>query len=120
MRHGIDTYRLLPERARLRYEGVKSMVCVISEKDVIVRKPHQCFGCLQSIQKGDPANRQVCTDSGEIYSLYMHTYCDSVMYEMLSIYGMDNEELLIEGCVTEYLREIEFDGSPLEYVLREC
>ena len=94
------------------------MLRVISEKDIVVRTPHQCFGCLQSIQKGDPANRQTCTYEGKIYSIYMHTHCDAIIGEILIFNHMDSEELS-EGCVTEYLREIEFSGSPLEYVLRD-
>lgn len=91
----------------------------ISEKEVKVRKDHQCLGCLKVIPKGTIANRQTNVDGGKIYSIYTHTYCNTIMSEMLGIYGMDSEELLIEGCVTEYLWDIAFKGTPLEYVLRK-
>ena len=87
---------------------VKSLRETIIKK---TRKPHKCFGCLRTIPKGSEAYLQVGCNSEIIHSFYLHTFCEKVI-ETLDW----NDDSLDEGCVWPILSDLEFSGTPEEYV----
>ena len=93
---------------------------VLSDHEVKkTRKAHVCFGCLKVIPVGSPAHVQVNTDCGKVGSIYTHSYCQKIMQEMWVENDMYGDETFSEGDVTQYLREIDFTGTPEEYVEKE-
>jgi len=54
----------------------------INQKTVIVRKPRNCFGCLQKINKGESANIQTNSENGKIYSLTICPACQLKINQM--------------------------------------
>ncbi len=83
------------------------------------RKPHRRFGCLKIIPAGDSAHVQVNTDCGSVGSIYTHLHCGTIMAEIWDTDDMRGDDTLEEGCVTQYLRDIDFDGTPEEYVVHQ-
>ena len=87
---------------------------ILRDEDVKTRKDHRCFGCLEIIPKGSIAHVQVNTDAGYLGSIYTHRSCEKIMKEISR--DMYHGDTLEEGCVTEYLRDERFEGTPDEYV----
>lgn len=63
----------------------------ISEDMIIIRKPRNCFGCLQKINRGDQAKIQTNSDDGQIYNITLCMQCSA------KVSGMDWGETFYEG-----------------------
>lgn len=87
---------------------------VLRHEIIKTRKDHRCFGCLNIIPKGSMANIQVNNDGGTLNSLYSHLTCEKIINEMAI--DMDYDDTYDEGCVTQYLRDEGFEGTPEEYL----
>ncbi len=59
----------------------------ISEKNVRIRKPRKCFGCLRMMEKGDLGHTQTNTEDGRIYSVTVCEDCEIIVRKM----GHDDE-----------------------------
>lgn len=87
---------------------------VLKNEDIKTRKPHQCFGCLKTIPKGSIAHVQVNNDGGTLNSIYTHPACEKIIREMAI--DMHYDDTYDEECVTQYLRDEGFEGTPEEYI----
>ena len=54
----------------------------ICEKDVRIRKPRNCFGCLRRLKAGDRGHIQTNTEEGKIYSITLCADCKTKIGEM--------------------------------------
>lgn len=52
---------------------------ILSNKDVTIRKPHKCFGCLQIFEPGIKMRVQALKYDNRLYRLYTCEVCDYVM-----------------------------------------
>ena len=55
------------------------MYTELQEKEVIVRKPHECEWCAQRIDKGERAHYRSYVWEGEMRSGWMHIECWDAM-----------------------------------------
>ena len=54
----------------------------ISDKDIVIRKPRKCFGCLRWMNKGDLGQTQTNVDDGRIYSITICEDCEVIVRKM--------------------------------------
>lgn len=75
------------------------------------RKPHKCFGCMRTIPKGSEAYLQVGCNLETVHSFYLHTYCEKIIenYDW-------SDDSLDEGCIWPILSDLDFNGSPQEFI----
>ena len=52
------------------------MLAVLQNKQVKIRKPHRCYGCLKIFEVGTLMNYLVTVDGGEFHSSYMCSHCE--------------------------------------------
>lgn len=55
---------------------------VLRSKQVKIRKPHKCWGCLRTFPAGTMMDYVVGVDGGEMYSVYWCDICQTVMSKM--------------------------------------
>ena len=84
------------------------MSTTLKDKEVTIRKPHQCFSCLRKFPIGTKMRYWVGTVDGDFNSVYICTICEQIM-------SFDDENEYPEGYVTEMLEQGE---SPEELLKR--
>ena len=52
---------------------------IMSEKFVITRKAHECWGCHRKFDKGSNMSKQVATDMGGIWTTYTCETCHKLI-----------------------------------------
>jgi hypothetical protein len=69
----------------------------ISRKMVKTRKPHQCFGCLRNIEKGERMEA-VTVEDGTTYTYYTCKTCTQLLSEFAEDFR-NTDDLFEEGCI---------------------
>lgn len=77
------------------------MLDISGKRQVITRKSHECFGCLETINKGETAILISATEDNRYRSLYFHEECNRAMMKN-KIH--QQEKGIYYGCVSEKQR----------------
>lgn len=80
------------------------MIEVLTDKMVVTRKPHKCFGCVREIKKGERARYSVSVVDGEFGYAYLCEGCDEYIAELDHI---DCENGFFEGQIGDMRSEEE-------------
>lgn len=70
------------------------MIEILTRKLVITRKEHECFGCLQKIEKGVSAVSVRAQEDDQYINLHLHQNCNSIINQN------KKDIILSRGCVT--------------------
>lgn len=55
------------------------MSTILSSKDVVTRKPHNCFGCNNTYPSKTIMSRQAVIDCGTVFTSYLCDTCQEVI-----------------------------------------
>lgn len=72
---------------------------------VVTRKPHRCWGCVETFAKGTKMWRHVGKSDGELFSTYTCEPCQAEMDEACRRDPYLADAGLEEGCVRDWRRE---------------
>jgi hypothetical protein len=78
------------------------MIETLTDKTVVTRKPHICFGCLREIKKGEKARYNVSVIDGHFGHAYLCEECDEYITELDPI---DCEDGFFEGQIFDMRSE---------------
>lgn len=62
---------------------------IIETKNVIIRKPHNCWGCKRKFEKGKELLLVKCADNNTVYNIYWCFICDSYIQNNRSELDLD-------------------------------
>lgn len=66
---------------------------ILDDRDIRVRKRHQCSWCWEMIEPGERCHVQTQVDAGEICHVYTHPECVAPEHAWARVYGDDEPRI---------------------------
>ena len=73
------------------------MATILTNKTVVTRKPHKCWGCAEIYEKGSTMRYNTYADEGSMHSAYWCETCDHIIKNWYNHW--DLEDGIKEGSI---------------------